>query len=61
MKSIINKQLPLDIQEMILENSIIANIKDLKINKDRYGIFAELFSDHQLTEKHRKLLKLLSK
>lgn len=35
--------------------------KKLKINKGRYEIFEELFADHQLTEKQRKLLKLLAK
>lgn len=46
MKAIIYKQLPLDIQETILENSITANIKGITTNQVQRDLILEIFKDN---------------
>lgn len=39
----------------------IEHFKSLKISDERYKVFNELFQGHQLSERQRKLLKILAK
>jgi len=39
----------------------IEHFKSLKINDERFKVFEDLFQGHQLSERQRKLLKILAK